>query len=150
MFLNKNWTKIFLNWMMEFQVKFCHLSGLRLWRTGMFFSTKSKDHKSNFRISGMYRYRFYDLKVQFWWPNKRSKHQVLRSNTLYSEKLGSEFRCNLSSLKFKFWTDSTKVLFNVHYTNQMAKKMLPSACILIQILVKIKMAKKMRAVICLV
>ena len=77
------WTKIFLNGMMEFQVKFCHLSGLRLWRTGMLFSTKSKDHKSNFRISWMCRYHFYDLKVQFWWPNKCSKHQVLRLNTLY-------------------------------------------------------------------
>ena len=66
------WTKIFLNGMMEFQVKFCHLSGLRLWRTGMSFSTKAKDDKSNFRISRMYRYRFYGLKVQFWWPNKCS------------------------------------------------------------------------------
>ena len=80
------WTKIFLSGMMELQVKFCHLSWLRLWRTGMLFSTKSKDHKSNFRISGMYRYRFYDLKVQFWWPNKCSKHQVLRLNTLYTLK----------------------------------------------------------------
>ena len=40
-------------------------------------------HKSNFRISWMYRYCFYDIKVHFWWPNKCSKHQVLHSNTLY-------------------------------------------------------------------
>ena len=45
--------KIFLNRMMEFQVKFCHLSRLGLWRTEMLFSTKSKDHKSKFRISWM-------------------------------------------------------------------------------------------------
>ena len=77
------WTKIFLNGMIEFQVKFCHLSGLRLWRTGMLFSTKSKDRKSNFRIAWMYRYSFYDLNVQFWWPYKYSKHQVLCLNTLY-------------------------------------------------------------------
>ena len=49
----------------------------------MLLSTKSKGHKSNFRISWMYRSCFYDLKVHFWWPNKCSKHQVLRSNTLY-------------------------------------------------------------------
>ena len=62
--------KKILNRMMEFQVKFCHHSGLRLWRTGMLFSTKSKCHKSKFRISWMYRYSFYGLKVHFWWPNK--------------------------------------------------------------------------------
>ena len=50
---------------------FCTHSGLRLWRTGMLLSTKCKGHKSKFRISWMYRYRFYDLKVHFWWPNKR-------------------------------------------------------------------------------
>ena len=27
--------------------------------------------RSKFRISWMYRYHFYDLKVHFWWPNKR-------------------------------------------------------------------------------
>ena len=80
------WTKIFLSGMMEIEVKFCHLSGLRLWRTGMLFSTKSKDHKSNFRISWMSRYLFYDFKVHFWWPNKSSKHQVLSVNTLYIHK----------------------------------------------------------------
>ena len=42
---------IFLNRMMEFQVKFCHHSGLRLWRTEMLFLTKSKGHKSNVRLS---------------------------------------------------------------------------------------------------
>ena len=77
------WTKIFLNGMMEFQVKFCRLSGLRLRRPWMLLSTKSKGHKSNFHISWMYRFCFYDLKVHFWWPNKCSKHHVLRLNTLY-------------------------------------------------------------------
>ena len=57
----------------------------RLWRPWMLLSTKSKGHKSNFRISGMYRFYLYDLKVQFWWPNKCSKHQVFCSNTLYSQ-----------------------------------------------------------------
>ena len=74
---------IFLNRMMEFQVKFCHHSGLRLWRTGMLFSTKSKGHKSNVRISWMYRYCFYDLKVHFWWPNKHLKCNISSWNTLY-------------------------------------------------------------------
>ena len=55
--------RIFLNRMMEYQVKFCHRSGLRLWRTGMLFLTKSNGHKSNVRISSMYRYRYYKLKV---------------------------------------------------------------------------------------
>ena len=77
------WKKIFLNRMMEFQVKFCHHSGLRLWRTGMLFSTKSKCHKSNVRISWMYRYSFYDLKVHFWWPNKCLLSRISSLNTLY-------------------------------------------------------------------
>ena len=55
----------------------------RLWRPWMLLSTKSKGHKSNFRISGMYRFCFYDLNVHFWWPDKCSKHQILRLNTLY-------------------------------------------------------------------
>ena len=62
---------------------FCTHSGLRLWRTGMLFSTKSKGHKSNVRISWMYRYRFYDLKVHFWWPNKRLKCNISSWHTLY-------------------------------------------------------------------
>ena len=76
-----------LNRMMEFQVKFCHHSGLRLWRIGMFFSTKSKCHKSNVRISWMYRYSFYDLKVHFWRPNMRLVLLRLSSNTLYMDVL---------------------------------------------------------------
>ena len=55
----------------------------RLWRPWMLHSTKFKGHMSNFRISGMYRFCFYDLYVHFWWPNKSSKHQVLSVNTLY-------------------------------------------------------------------
>ena len=97
--------------MMEYQVKFCHHSGPRLWRTRMLFSTKSKGHKSNFRISWMYRSCFYDLKVHFWWPNKCSKHQVLRSNTLYlwpvlatyiSKAGGRRFSIELNCLKWGF------------------------------------------------
>ena len=32
---------------------------------------KKKLIRSNVRISWMHRYHFYDLKVHFWWPNKR-------------------------------------------------------------------------------
>ena len=79
--------KKILNRMMEFQVKFCHHSGLRLWRTGMLFSTKSKCHKSNVRISWMYRYVFYDFKVHFWWPNKRFISRISSLNTLYDSSV---------------------------------------------------------------
>ena len=48
---------------------FWHFICWRLWRLWMLLSTKSKGHKSNFRISSMYRYSFYNLKVHFWWPN---------------------------------------------------------------------------------
>ena len=68
---------------MDFQVKFCHHSGLRLWRTGMLFSTKSKCHKSNVRFSWMYRSHFYDLKLHFWWPNKCLKYIISSLNTQY-------------------------------------------------------------------
>ena len=78
------WKRIFLNRMLEYQVKFCHHSGLRLWRTRMLFSTKPKGHKSNVHISWMYRYRFYDLKVHFWWPNKRLKCNISSWHTLYA------------------------------------------------------------------
>ena len=81
------WKRIFLSRMMEYQVKFCHHSGLRLWRTRMLFSTKPKGHKSNVHISWMYRYRFYDLKVHFWWPNKRLKCNISSWNTLYYQRL---------------------------------------------------------------
>ena len=77
------WKNKILDRMMEFQVKFCYHSGLRLWRTGMLFSTKSKGHKSKFRISWMCRYCFYDLKVLFWWPNKHLFWCKSSLNTLY-------------------------------------------------------------------
>ena len=76
--------KISLNRIMKFQVKFCQHSGLRPWRTGMLFSTKSKGHKSKFRISWMCRYCFYDLKVLFWWPNKHLFWCKSSLNTLYT------------------------------------------------------------------
>ena len=38
---------------------------------------------SNVRISWMHRYRFYDLKAHFWWPNKRLFSYNQRWNTLY-------------------------------------------------------------------
>ena len=78
--------KIFLSRMMEFQVKFCHLSELRLWRTGMLFSTKSKCHKSNVRLAWMYRFCFYDSKVHYWWPNKCLKYIISSLNTLFMIK----------------------------------------------------------------
>ena len=83
--------------MMKFQVKFCHHSELRLWRTGMLFSTKSKCHKSNVHISQMYRYCFYDLKVHFWWPNKclfsyRQRWNILY-HVVYNFKYLNHFEC---------------------------------------------------------
>ena len=44
---------------------------------------KKKFIKSNVRISWMYRYRFYDLKAYFWWPNKLLFSYIQRWNTLY-------------------------------------------------------------------
>ena len=58
-------------------------SDLRLWRTGMLFSTKFKCHKSNFHISWMYRYHFYGLKVYFWCPISGLKFDNSCLNTLY-------------------------------------------------------------------
>jgi hypothetical protein len=55
----------------------------RLWRPWMLLSTKSKGHKSKFRISWMYRYHFYELKVHFWWLNKRFFWCRSSLNTLY-------------------------------------------------------------------
>ena len=75
--------KIFLSRMMEFQVKSCHHSELRLWRTGMLFSTKSKCHISNFHISWMYRCCFYDLKVYIWCLISGLKFDKACLNTLY-------------------------------------------------------------------
>ena len=66
-----------------FAKKISHLFSWRLWRTGMLFSTKSKGHKSKFRISWMYRSHFFYLKVRFWWPNKRFFWLILSWNTLY-------------------------------------------------------------------
>ena len=50
----------------------------------MLFSTKSKCHKSKFRISWMYRYSLYDLKVHFWCPNKCLVSLRSSWNTLYN------------------------------------------------------------------
>ena len=61
---------------------FCHSCCWRLWRPWMLLSTKFKGHKSNFRISLMYRSCFYDLKVHFWWPNKCLKYIISSLNTL--------------------------------------------------------------------
>ena len=41
---------------------------------------------SNVHISWMHRYHFYDLKVHFWWPNKRFFSDSLSLNTLYEYK----------------------------------------------------------------
>ena len=90
--------------MMEFQVKFCLHSGLRLWRTDMLLSTKSKCHKSKFRISWMYTYSLYDLKVHFWCPNKCLVSLRSSLNTLYlmRSKLKSH-----SCMNSKVWTMKT-------------------------------------------
>ena len=73
--LATKWPKLVSQCGMDYQKStilwiFGTLSGLRLWRTGMLFSTKSKCHKSNVRTSWMYRYSFYDFKVHLLWPNK--------------------------------------------------------------------------------
>ena len=65
---------------------FLNLSFLRSWRPRglnfwIFFLIRS-----NVRISWMYRYHFYDLKVHFWWPNKRSKYIISSLNTLYKNQ----------------------------------------------------------------
>ena len=71
--LGKNFESIFTlcTFKLSFAYIFCTHWGLRLWRTGMLFPTKSKYDKSNVCISGMYRYNFYEFEVHFWWPNKR-------------------------------------------------------------------------------
>ena len=48
------------------------------------FFEKKNLIRSNVRISWMHRYRFYDLKVHFWWPNKRLFSYNQRWNTLYT------------------------------------------------------------------
>ena len=64
---------------MDFGHSFCW----RLWRPWMLISTKSKCHKSNFRISWMYRYLFYDLWVYFWCQITGLKYYKACLNTLY-------------------------------------------------------------------
>ena len=66
-----------------FAKKISHPFSWRLWRPWMLLSTKSKGHKSNVRISWMYRSCFYDLKMHFWWPNKCLKYIISSWNTLY-------------------------------------------------------------------
>ena len=66
----------------------------------MLLSNKSKGYKSNVRISWMYRYRFYDLKVHFWWPNKRLFSYNQRWNTLYN----FAFEKSPDYLSLKHWS----------------------------------------------
>ena len=99
------WKRIFLNRMMEYQVKFCHHSGPRLWRTRMLLTTKSKGHKSNVRISWMYRHCFYDLKVHFWWPNKRLKCHISSWHTLYN----STYKEVKQKVQIRIWEYKKKV-----------------------------------------
>ena len=70
---------------------FGSLTGLRLWRTRMLFLTKFKCHKSKFRISWMYRYSLYGLKVHFWWLNECLVSLRSSWNTLYIRKYGIHF-----------------------------------------------------------
>ena len=98
---------------MEFQVRFCHHSGLRLWRTGTLLSTKSKGHKSKFRISWMYRYRFYDLKVYFWCLLSGLKFDKACLNTLYIDPKIFQLSQNLT----KFFDLHTHVLYQLQTWN---------------------------------
>ena len=68
-----------IHYFMDFWHSFCW----RLWRPWMLLSTKSKGHKSKFRISWMYRSCFHGLKVHFWWPNKHLIWCKSSLNTLY-------------------------------------------------------------------
>ena len=63
---------------------FWHSFWWRLWRPWILLSTKSKCHKSNFRIIWMYRYHFYDLKVHFWWLIRMFFSRISSLNTLYT------------------------------------------------------------------
>ena len=112
------WKKKILSRMMEFQVKFCHHSELRLWRTGMLFSTKYKCLKSNFRISWMCRYCFHDLKVYFWCLISGLKFDKACLNTLYIQvilKLNQEEKrlSNKSLISWKIWTAWKAPISNV-------------------------------------
>ena len=94
-------------------MKFSHYSGLRLWRTGVLFSTKSKCHKSNFRTSGIYRYPHHNLKAVFSWPPRSSKWCKSIRKTLYTY---GELRIFLTNLT-KFLTNIlTKFDFSVDFS----------------------------------
>ena len=71
----------------QYLMIFCHSCCRRLWRPWMVLSTKSNGHKSNVRISWMYRSCFYDLKVHFWWSNKCLLSRISSLNTLYFKNL---------------------------------------------------------------
>ena len=72
-----------IHYFMDFWHFFCW----RLWRPWMLLSTKSMGHKSKFRISWMYRFCFYGLKVHFWWPNKCLFWCNSSLNTLYNTRM---------------------------------------------------------------
>ena len=82
----------------------------RLWRPWMLLSTKSKGHKSKFRISWMYRYSYNNSKVHFWWPNKclvslRSSWNTLKTAEKWLEMvIKMQFSClKFCTLYFTIW-----------------------------------------------
>ena len=95
---------------MEFQVKFCHSSELRLCRTGMLLLTKSKDHKSNVPCQWIHRYLFQSLKLNFKWPFKPLISRISLWNTL-----------QVGSLDFwwSFYSSSTSFFLALLYQNSL-------------------------------
>ena len=59
----------------------------------------------------MYRYRFYDLKVHFWWPDKRLFSYIQRWNTLYTNYGHPErvFFQKIRTFGLKFGVFSAKI-----------------------------------------
>jgi hypothetical protein len=71
-----------IHYFMDFWPSFCW----RLWRLWMLLSTKFKGHKSNVRISGIYKYPHHNLKAVFSWPPRSSKWGKSIRKTLYMQK----------------------------------------------------------------
>ena len=112
-------------------IDFWHPFCWRLWRPWMLLSTKSKGHKSKFRISWMYTYHFYELKVHFWWLNKRffwcrsSLNTLYKDYCLYLKYLKSlPFSLNIALQVYTLYLFMAKFLvFNAIKTNKQAQFM---------------------------
>ena len=97
-----------IHYFMDFWHFFCW----RLWRPWMLLSSKSKGHKSKFRISWMYRFHIHGLKVHFWWPNKRLLSRISSLNTLYGSILTLIAVQSLSTFQLLFVSTAGYNLMN--------------------------------------